>query len=275
MDILLSGEGFGFKIAASTAQKEDKRHFFKLDKVSVHIDHMDIKLKKSKHKVLFNVFKPMLFSVVRPAIVKVVEKQISDAFVNGDEFAYDINREAKRAEEAAKDDPENKKSSYARHMDAFRAKMEAKKEAAKKKPKRDTKVQTTFSLHDSLFPNITLPGAVSTKATEYVDRARQGERWESPVFSLGTAKESSDIPKPASITRKSHKTDGGKLTEPTNGTNGAKADGLGRDGKKKGGKAEQYSTRGFADEVTSAIDSDGSKKTPKIEPNTAFNPQAA
>ena len=216
MDILLSGEGFGFKIAASTAQKEDKRHFFKLDKVSVHIDHMDIKLKKSKHKVLFNVFKPMLFSVVRPAIVKVVEKQISDAFVNGDEFAYDINREAKRAEEAAKDDPENKKSSYARHMDAFRAKMEAKKEAAKKKPKRDTKVQTTFSLHDSLFPNITLPGAVSTKATEYVDRARQGERWESPIFSIGSASESSDLPVQTPVTRKAHTTADG-----TAGTNGS------------------------------------------------------
>src|SRR5699024_6431067 len=68
MDILLGGEGFGFKIAASIANKEDREHIVKVDKVSVDIHNMDIKLRKSKHKVLFKTFKPLLFKIVRPTL---------------------------------------------------------------------------------------------------------------------------------------------------------------------------------------------------------------
>lgn len=285
MDILLGGEGFGFKIAASTAQKEDDRHFFKVDNVSVNITNMDIKLKKSKHKILFNIFKPMLFSVVRPAIQTVLQKQIREAFVKGDEFAYEVHLEAKKAERAAKNDPENKSNSYTRHMDALRSKMAAKKEEDKKKPKRDTQIKTAFHLNDSLFPDVPLPGAVSTKATEYVNLAKRGERWESPVFSMGSAKESTDIPAAAPITRKPHQTAESKLEGPSKGTNGAKA--VGATGATKdiqaGGDKGRYSSRGFADELTTAIDGDGNgaaataaaNNPPKIQPNTGFNPQAA
>lgn len=274
MDIFLGGEGFGFKIAASTAQKEDDRHFFKVDKVTVNIHDFDIKLKESKHKVLFSVFKPMLFNVVRPALESVLTKQINEAFVKGDEFAYEVHLEAKKAEEAAKNDPEKKRNAYARYMEAVRAKMNAKKEENKKKPKRDTKVQTPATLHNSIFPDIVLPGAVSTKATEYEDLAKKGERWESPVFSIGKAAESSDIPKPAAITRKQHQTAESKRVEPDGKT---QADGASKTGRTE----EAYSSRGFADEVTSAIGDGDPKKVAgngaeaKIQPATAFNPQAA
>ena len=58
--------------------------------------------------------------------------------------------------------------------------------------------------HDSIFPDVKLPSGVSTKATEFREMAMKGERWESPVFSIGHAKESTNIPKLGSVTRKPH-----------------------------------------------------------------------
>jgi hypothetical protein len=204
MDIFLGGEGLSVKIAASTAQKNDKEHFVKLDKVNVSIKNMDIKLKKSSHKLLFNTFKPMLFRVVRPALQKVVEGQIREAFKKGDLFAHDIHTEAKRAQEAAREDPENAPSIFARYSDSIRARAQAKAKKAESVVKRDTKVQTVMTLHDSIFPDIELPGGVSSKATEYADLAAKGERWESPIFSIGDASESTGIPSAGKITNKPH-----------------------------------------------------------------------
>lgn len=237
MDIFLGGEGLSFKIAASTVEKKDKQHFVKLDKVSVNIKNMDIKLRKSKHKALFATFKPMLFRVVRPALEKVIEGQIRNAFEEGDAYAYEIHSEATKAKEAAREDPENAPSIFSRYADAMRARAQAKAKQAEAVVKRDTKVQTVMTLHDSMFPDIKLPGGVSTKSTEYVDLANKGERWESPIFSIGDAKESSDIPSAGSVTRKTPTTDGaagasgatatattgagtGTTNGATNGTNG-------------------------------------------------------
>jgi len=47
-----------------------------------------------------------------------------------------------------------------------------------------------------------LTSGISTKATEYKDLAATGDRWESPVFSIGSAKESTGIPKAPAIRRK-------------------------------------------------------------------------
>lgn len=235
MDIFLGGEGFSFKIAASTADKNDKQHFVKLDKVSVNIKNMNIKLRKSKHKALFATFKPMLFRVVRPALEKVIEGQIRNAFEEGDAYAYEIHSEATKAQEAAREDPENAPSIFSRYADAIRARSQAKAKKAEAAVKRDTKVQTVMTLHDSMFPDIKLPGGVSTKSTEYVELANKGERWESPIFSIGDAKESSDIPSPGTVTRKAPTTEGvagasgatattgattGATNGATNGTNG-------------------------------------------------------
>lgn len=209
MDISLGSKGFGFNIAASVAQKEDREYFFKLDKVSVSISNMSIKLRKSKHKLLFKTFKPILLREIRPILQKVLEKNIGEAFINGDSFFNDVHTEAKRAQESAqKNDPEDKTSIYSRHLDIFRAKMSERKKSQEDTVKRDSKIQATANLRDSQFPEVKFPGGISTKATEYVELAEKGERWESPVFSLGSAFESTDIPKPAAITRKDYRVDG-------------------------------------------------------------------
>jgi hypothetical protein len=257
MDIFLGNEGFGFKIAASTAQKEDRQHFIKLDKVTVKIHDLDIKLRKSRHKILFALFKPMLFNIVRPTLERVLEKQIHDAFVKADAFAFEVNQEVQRAKESTKQDPANAPNIYSRYMDAARAKLTEKKEKAQQIAQRDTKIQTVTTLHDSMFPDIKLPGGVSNKATEYTELARKGDRWESPVFSIGSASESKDIPKLAAVQRKPHRTAESRLRErpagqPTEGADGRATQGgqVGADGYPK---TAGYPSRGFADEMENAF----------------------
>lgn len=257
MDIILGGDGFSFKVAASTADKGDKAHFVKLDKVSVNIKNMDIKLKKSSHKVLFAAFKPMLFRVVRPALQKVVEAQIRKAFADGDAFANEIHGEAKKAQEAAREDPENAPGIFSRYADAIRARTQAKAKQAEGAVKRDTKVQTVMTMNDSIFPDIKLPGGISTKATEYADLARQGERWESPIFSIGDAKESSDIPSQGPVTRKAHTTAEGAAAATSGGGAAGTAAAAGVSGAahnaSNGTKVDSYPSRGFSDEVDQAF----------------------
>jgi hypothetical protein len=57
---------------------------------------------------------------------------------------------------------------------------------------------------ESIFPNIHLPGGISSKATEYKELARKGDKWESPVFSIGSAQKSTDIPSAPKIEKKPH-----------------------------------------------------------------------
>ncbi|KAE8349785.1 hypothetical protein BDV28DRAFT_140465 [Aspergillus coremiiformis] len=296
MDIFLGGEGFSFKIAASNAKKEDRQNFVKLEKVSVKIDTFNIKLKKSKHKALFTIFKPLLFRTVRPVLQKVLEQQIRDAFSKGDAFAYEIHNEVKRAKEAVVEDPENAPNIYTRYLDAMRIKMEENKQKAQAVTQRGTTVQTATTLQDSIFPEIELPGGTSTKATEYKELAQNGERWESPIFTIGTASQSTNIPSPAHITRKPHSTaqgnsvDGsataaGTGTHTTNGsttigaTNGSVAVGGTTNGVSK---TNGYGASGFSDQVDKAFTTDrGLKTTPDgptiTVPGTerAFNPQTA
>ena len=54
-----------------------------------------------------------------------------------------------------------------------------------------------------MFPNVHLPGGISSEATKYKQMAREGDEWRSPIFDIGSAKASSNIPKPKKITRKS------------------------------------------------------------------------
>ncbi|KAJ5899010.1 hypothetical protein N7495_003754 [Penicillium taxi] len=254
MDILLRGDGLSVKIAASTADKKDKQKFVKLEKISINIKHMDIKLKQSKYKVLFATFKPLLFRVVRPALTKVIEAQIRDAFEKADGYAAEIHSEAQRALEAAREDPENAPSIFSRYADAMRARAQAKAKQAESLIKRDTKVQTVMTLHDSLFPSIKIPGGISTKAHEYAELAAKGERWQSPIFSVGDASESSDIPSTGNITRKTHTTADGSIAGGAGGV-----DGIGHITTASGSAALAtdspvgYPSGGFSDEVDQAF----------------------
>lgn len=209
-DIFLGGDGLSFKIAAETADKADGQHFFKVSKVDVDVKNFSIKLKKSNHKLLFGLVKPLLIKVIRPVLQKVLEKQIKDSFIKADAFLYDIHEEAERAKAELKKnpDPENAQNLYQRYAAATQKKlmeMNQKKEKAKEAVA-DKKVNVAVTQHDSIFKDVTLTGGISSKATEFKDLAKQGEKWESPVFSIGSAKETSNLPKISAVTRKPHRT---------------------------------------------------------------------
>lgn len=220
MDIFMGGSGFSFKIAVETADKNNREHFFKVNNVKVDIQHLKLKMKQSNHKLLFNIFKPTLMGVVKPALTKVIEKQIRESFAKGDAFAYDVHQEAQKAMEAAKNDPEHAANIYQRYVTAFQRKLES----GKKKTEEAVatkQANVAMTQHDSIFKDIKLPGGISTKATEYKELAAKGDRWESPVFGIGSASESTNIPKVAAPTRKPHQATPAQLREPSGAGIGA------------------------------------------------------
>ena len=215
MDIFMGGTGFSFKIAMETADKSDRQHFFKINTVNVDMKSLNIKLKQSKHKLLFNIIKPLLFSVVKPAIAKVLEKLIKDQVHMLDAKAYEIHQEAERAGKAAKNDPENAPNIYNRYVQAAQKTMTQKKQKAQETAA-DKKANVAMTQHDSIFPQIKLPGGISTKATEYKNLAAKGEKWESPIFGIGSASETTNLPSLAPISRKPHSTNQGGVRGPQN-----------------------------------------------------------
>jgi len=217
MDVFMGGSGFSFKVEMETAdagrENNAQTHFFKITKVESDIKNLQIKMKKSNHKLLFNMFKPLLLKVMRPVLQRVLEKQIKDSANQLDAILYDIKKEADRAEAEAKrnPDPEHLQNMYQRYASAAQRRImegKQKKEELKEKTK-DTQVNVAVTQHDSIFQNISLPGGISTKATEYKELAAKGEKWESPVFSIGSAKETASLPSAGSITRKPHGRPGG------------------------------------------------------------------
>lgn len=205
VDLLLPGEGFSFRMKVSSADKKDRQNFFKVEKVDVDFKDLKFKVTKSSHKLLFKLFKPIALKAMRPAIQKAVEKAIKDQFNQMDSFLYQVKLEADKALEEAKSSPERTPNIYKRYSDAFQKKLTQGKEKAQAVAE-DKKVNLAITKEDSIFPNITLPGGISSKATEYRELARKGEKWESPVFSIGSAKKSENIPSAPKIERKPHTT---------------------------------------------------------------------
>ncbi|KAG9246086.1 hypothetical protein BJ878DRAFT_498568 [Calycina marina] len=211
-DIFLGGSGLSFKMKLSTTDKTDRQNFFKVEKVDVDVQNFDIKLKKSNHKLLFALAKPLMLKVLRPALQKAIEKVIKDKAHELDSLAYEIKKEVDRAQKEVIDHPEDAPNIYNRYYNAFQKKlMQGRQEAEKVKERaKDTKINTAVTKQDSIFPDIHLPGGISSKATEYKELAQKGEEWRSPIFKLGSADVSSDIPKATGITRKDHSvTEGG------------------------------------------------------------------
>jgi len=210
MDVFMGGTGFSFKVEMETADKDDHVHYFKINKVSTDIKNLRIKVKKSNHKLLFSLFKPLLLKVMRPVIQRVLEKKIKDSVNELDAMFFDIKKEADRAAEAAlrNPDPENLQNIYQRYASAANQRiMQGKQKKAEIEERaKNTHVNVAVTQHDSMFKNISLPGGISTKATEYKDLAAKGEKWETPVFSIGSAKETSTLPKIVAVTRKPHST---------------------------------------------------------------------
>lgn len=169
------------------------------------IHSLAIKFKKSNHKLLFSIAKSIVLKVMKPAIQKVIEKAIKDNLEKADAYAWEIQKEVNKAKEAAKKDPENAQNIFQSYLNAFQKKALDKKKKAEKAAK-DTQVNLAVTKEDSMFKSISLPGGISTKATEYKQLAEKGDRWESPIFGIGSARGSSNIPTVQKVTRKPHST---------------------------------------------------------------------
>ncbi|KAI8625639.1 hypothetical protein F5Y19DRAFT_261917 [Xylariaceae sp. FL1651] len=209
-NIFLGGDGFSFRMKLSTADEKDKQHFFKIDNVDVDVKNLQIKLVKSNHKILFGLFKPIMLKVLRPVIQKTAEKQLKDQFNQFDQLLYLVKREADRALEEARADPENVPNIYRRYLSAAQKQVLQGKQKAEEVADKlsDKKINLAVTKEESIFPNIHLPGGISSKATEFRELARKGEKWESPVFSIGNSGKSSDIPSAPQVVRKPHAASG-------------------------------------------------------------------
>lgn len=188
-DIILPGDGFGFTLKMSTADKKDTNHFFKVDKVDVSLKSMKLKIKKSNHKLLFNLAKPIALKAMQPAIQKAAESAIKDNFNKADYFLRQVQIEADRAVQEAREDPKNAPNIYKRYTEALQKQILQGKQKAQEAQAAlaDKKVNVAITKEESMFPNVHLPGGISSKATEYKELARKGEAWQSPVFSIGAA----------------------------------------------------------------------------------------
>jgi len=217
-DIFLGGTGFAFKLKLSTAHKKDRQNFFKVDKVDVDVKNFNIKLKQSKHKLLFGLFKPVMLKVMRPALQKALEKQIKDQFNQWDSIAYKIKLEADRAQQEIQEDPENAPNIYQRYVTAAQKQFAQGQQKAQNAADSlaDKKANVAMTKQDSIFPDIHLPGGISSKATEYRELALKGDSWESPIFKLGSASTSTDIPKAQEVRRKNHNVTSGGVRGPQN-----------------------------------------------------------
>ena len=129
--------------------------------------------------------------------------------------------------------------------------------------------------HDSVFKDISLPGGISTKATEFKELAAKGDKWESPVFSIGSAKESTDIPKLSPVTRKPHRTATGVVrggNHPISGQNGGSGYNPTVTSPSAGGEAygsrTTNETSGFSNQVDRAFDNKVNGATTSGVPGT-------
>jgi len=205
----------------STADAKDRQNYFKVDKVDVDVKNFKIKLQKSKYKLPFAIFKPLMLKVIRPALQKALEKVIKDKVNELDGIFYQIKKEVDRTEQHIKENPEDAPNVYSRYVNAAKKNfMQGKKKA--EDVAADKKVNMAVTKEDSIFPNIHLPGGISSKATEYKELARKGDKWESPIFKIGSASRSSNIPRAPEIRRKQHNvTQGGVRGQQNVGNTGS------------------------------------------------------
>lgn len=217
-DILLPGNGLSFRMKVATADKSDRQNIFKVEKVDVDFKGLNIKVKKSSHKLLFAIVKPLALKVLRAPIQKAVEKAIKDECNKLDVLLWQIKKDADAAGEG---DIEDKANFFKRYYDAAQKRYLEGKEKTKEVVS-DKKVNIAMTMEDSIFPKVKMTGSVSAKATEYKELSRKGEKWESPVFSIGTAKKSTDIPSAPQIESKVRPATNGNTNGHTNGhtTNG-------------------------------------------------------
>jgi hypothetical protein len=131
------------------------------------------------------------------------------------------------------------------------------------------KVNMAITQQDSIFPQIKLPGGISSKATEYKELALKGDSWESPVFKLGSASPSTDIPTAPDVTRKDHTVTQGGVQGPQNISNTSSTtnnlkDPAAQANDNTNGSASTGPVAGFSNQVDQAFSKEGT-------PTTALN----
>jgi hypothetical protein len=206
VDIQLPGNGFGFKVrmtSASNTKGAGDHKFFKIEKVDVDIKSLRLKIIQSDHKLLLSLLKPLVLHMMRPILTAAVGKSIKDQANRLDELLWRIKQDADEAAQRVVEDPNEAPTVYARWVKAAQDNI-TKGKAKAKDAASDKKINLAMTKEDSIFPDVNLPGGISTKATEYRQQAREGEKWQSPVFSIGSAGRSTDVPSTPRITRKSH-----------------------------------------------------------------------
>jgi hypothetical protein len=218
-NLLLAGEGFTFRLRLSSstdeADKKPRTSFFQVDKVDVTIHNLQVKLIKSQHKLLFSLIKPLFMRMLRPALERALEKTIRDQAGQLDSLIYDIKQEADRSKQAAYsrrrqpgEEPVRPPNAYRRYAAAIQRQvlLRGKKAqaAAASAQAAGRKVNYAVTREESIFPNVKLPGGIADKATDLRARAREGDKWESPVFSIGSAAPSKDVPPAPRIVSKTH-----------------------------------------------------------------------
>lgn len=203
VDILLSGNGLSATIGLETAEKKDRQAFFKPADIHVSIHHMDVKLRKSTHKVLFAFFKPLLMSTLKPVIAKVAEQQIRSNLTKFDAQIYALHKKVQAEKEKAKEgDPEGAAQDLKLYFEQIKARFLENKRQKEARAKQTT-VNVAATLEGSKLQNKKLPGITSTTATKMKQRAREGKTWHSSIFDIGSAKPSTNVPAPKAISRKS------------------------------------------------------------------------
>ena len=118
-------------------------------------------------------------------------------------------------------------------------------------------VNVAMTKQDSIFKNISLPGGISTKATEFKELAAKGDKWESPVFGIGAAKESTDIPKLTPVSRKTHSTTSGVVRGGNHPTSGQNTGSGYNPTMTSPGSNNDNQTTGFSNQVDQAFDNKG------------------
>jgi len=199
--LVLARDGLTFRLKMRTADEKDSQNFLLVDKVDVDVKHLKVTLAQSKHKLLFNLFKPLMLRILKPALQKAIEKAMKEYVDRLDRILFLVKQEADKALDEVVQDPEAAPNVYRRYFNAAKTQLlQAKKKA--EDVVADKTINYAVTKEDSIFPDVHLAGGISTKATEYKELARKGDKWESPVFSIGSASKSNDVPPPPQVVRK-------------------------------------------------------------------------
>ena len=215
---------------------------------------------------MFALAKPILLKALRPAFQKAIEKAIKDQAHQFDSYAYQIKVEAERAQQEALENPEEAQNIYNRYVQAIQKQILQGKQKAQATAERagQAKVNMAITKQDSIFPNIHLPGGISSKATEYKELALKGDDWQSSIFKLGSASTTSDIPHAPQVTRKAHNVTEGGIRGPQNiGHTNSMTNQLSDQaatGPTNG--SASYGINGFSNQVDQSFSKDGTQIAP-------------